>query len=214
MKLRVNPTRMELLKLRKRYEVAVRGHRLLKQKLEGLIKFFQPLVETYMAKRKEMDRALPAVLKRFILAKAASSDVTINAALNACLVKMSLDTSTVSVMNTPIPKFDLKSFSMSPAYSLVDTPPEFDTAATGLGEIFPLILEVAMIEESVRRLALEIERTRRRVNALEYVVIPDLKEAQKMIQTKLDELERGFRVQIMKVKDMIEKEARAAMAAE
>lgn len=212
MKLRVNPTRMELIRLRKRRDVAVRGHRLLKQKLEGLIKYFQPLVEQYVAKRRQMDRELPAVLKRFILAKAASSDTTVNAALNACLVNMDLATSTESVMNTPIPKFDLKSFSMSPAYSLVDTPPEFDSASLGLREIFPLVLKVAEVEESVRRLALEIERTRRRVNALEYVVIPGLTEAQKVIQSKLDEIERGYRVQIMKVKDMIAAEEAAAQA--
>ncbi len=209
MRLRVSPTRMELIRLRRRHEIAVRGHRLLKQKLDGLLRHFRPLMEEYVVRRQRLDQDLPRALRRFLLARALSSAAAAEAALEACLATLELSAETEWVMSTPLPRLELRRFALQRAYSLLDTPPEFDRAVDGLQELLPLILEVATLEESLRRLALEIERTRRRVNALEYVLIPELAQAQRIIQSKLDELERSFRVQIMRVKDMLEAARRA-----
>ena len=108
------------------------------------------------------------------------------------------------IMNVRIPIFSIEQFGLDLSYSLVDTPVELDQAITGLQEVFPELMELAELEETLRQLAKEIEKTRRRVNALEYVLIPQLEEAIGQIRNKLEEMERGTRTQLMKIKDMLE----------
>lgn len=204
MRMRFSPTRMELLRLGKRLDLATRGHRLLKEKVEGLIQQFTPLVSQYVQLRSRVILRLLDVLEGFSLASAASSEEQITRALVECQGQATLTHTTRDIMNVRIPAFSLEAFGLELSYSLVDTPVQLDQAITGLQEVFPELLELAVLEETLRRLAKEIEKTRRRVNALEYVLIPQLEEGIRQITSKLDEMERGTRTQLMKIKDMLQ----------
>jgi V/A-type H+-transporting ATPase subunit D len=207
MMLKVAPTRMELLRLRKRIELARRGHKLLQDKLEGLIKEFMPLIEEYVRLRAELDRRTPEVMGLFALVGAETGEAALRTALGQTGVRAEVDLSEQRRANVPVPVLDLRMERSAPHYSLAATPRILDRAAEGLSELLPEVLACAQTEQAVRRLAAEIERTRRRVNALEYIMIPRLQEARKFIQSKLDEDERAARVRNMKVKDLLEKAA-------
>jgi V/A-type H+-transporting ATPase subunit D len=204
MKTAVSPNRMELLKLRQRLALARRGHRLLKEKLEGLVKEFIPLVERYRSEREKIDRAIPGTLGLFTLASATSSRSIVASALSECRGEASVSVGSRSLMGLSSPTFALADFRPEPSYSLVITPPELDSAIDRLRTLLPRILELASLEELLRRLAREIEKTRRRVNALEYVMIPEIVSTRKFIAAKIEENERGSRVRLMKVKEMLE----------
>lgn len=204
MKILVNPNRMELLKLRKRLDLSKRGHRLLKEKLEGLVKDFMPLVNEYRRKRRQMDRIIPRTLNLFALAAATSSEEIISLSLEECQGEAHIKTETKKVMGVSSPLFRLEDFNLEMEYSLIATPPELDQAVSELGSLLPKIIELASLEELLKRLAKEIEKTRRRVNALEYVMIPEISRTRKEISSKLEEAERSSRVRLMKVKEMLE----------
>ncbi len=204
MQIAVNPNRMELLKLRARLDLSVRGHKLLKEKLEGLVKEFIPRVAEYRRKRRLVDGALPRTLGLFALAAASSSRETVSRALEECRGEAVITADTVRVMGIGAPSFSMGEFRVEMAYSLVATPPELDLAASRLGSLLPMIVELASLEERLRRLVREIEKTRRRVNALEYVMIPGIASARKTIEAKLEEADRSSRVRLMKVKEILE----------
>lgn len=204
MRVRFSPTRMELLRLRKRLSLATRGHRLLKEKVEGLIRQFTPLVSQYVELRSRVILRLWNVLEGFSLASAVSSEEQITRALVECQGQASLTHTIREIMNVRIPVFSLEAFGLELSYSFVDTPVELDQAIMELQEVFPELLALAGLEETLRTLAKEIEKTRRRVNALEYVLIPQLEEGIRQITRKLDEMERGTRTQLMKIKDMLQ----------
>lgn len=204
MRMRFSPTRMELLRLRKRWSLATRGHRLLKEKVEGLIRQFTPLVSQYVELRSRVILRLWNVLEGFSLASAVSSEEQITRALVECQGQASLTHAIREIMNVRIPVFSLEAFGLELSYSFVDTPVELDQAIVELQEVFPELLALAGLEETLRKLAKEIEKTRRRVNALEYVLIPQLEEGIRGITRKLDEMERGTRTQLMKIKDMLQ----------
>ncbi|MDR1534921.1 MAG: V-type ATP synthase subunit D [Planctomycetota bacterium] len=203
MKIRVNPTRMQLLRLKKRLVMSRRGHKLMKDKMEGLVQAFMELVNDYAALRDDLDRGLPAVLSLFLLAAGISGEEAITAALEECDASLEVDIRRKSVMSVACPEIELKSFELRSSYSTLSTTTDFDSACASLREIFPKLLRLASMEEAVVRMADEIEKTRRRVNALEYVMIPSLKSTIKEISSKLEEAERSSRARLMKVKDMI-----------
>jgi len=192
---------MELIRLRRRTGVAQRGHKLLKDKLEGLMKEFLELVDKYRTARLEVDEELTEVLKLFVLASLASTDEAIDGALAQSRRVMNLTTTMRRVMSVTVPEFELAIEGDKAAYSYLDTPPQLDEALAALEEFFPKLLKLAELEEAVRVLIREVEKTRRRVNALEYVMIPQLEETCKFIKSKLDELERGNITRLMKVKE-------------
>jgi V/A-type H+-transporting ATPase subunit D len=194
---------MELLKLRRRLVIARRGHKLLEDKLDGLMKEFIALLEEYVALRLQLAQELPTVFARFALGSATSSPRIIDLALRECEKEIDLQVSTIRIMNTPVPRFTLKVFKLNPTYSAVITGAELDLAIASVREIFERLIILAEKEESVRRLAKEIEKTRRRVNALEYIIIPQFSETAKFISAKLDEIARSSRTQIMKIKEIL-----------
>lgn len=204
MQILVNPNRMELLKLRTRLDLSVRGHKLLKEKLEGLVKDFMPLVDAYRRKRRQLDELIPETLNLFALASASSSRETVSLALEECRGEAEVTAEMRRVMGVNSPSFRMGEFRVEMAYSLVATPPELDLAARELGSLLPRIIELASLEELLRRLAREIEKTRRRVNALEYVMIPGITLAKRRIEAKLEESDRSSRVRLMKVKEILE----------
>ncbi|MCL2001774.1 MAG: V-type ATP synthase subunit D [Planctomycetes bacterium] len=203
MKIRVNPTRMQLLRLKKRLVMSRRGHKLMKDKMEGLVQAFMELVGEYRRLRDEIDRGIPSTLALFMLAAGISGEEAITKALEECDTRLEVCINRKSAMSVPYPEVELKGFELRPSYSTLATTTDFDTACAKLRDIFPIILELASKEEAVIRMAYEIEKTRRRVNALEYIMIPSLKSTIKEISSKLEEAERSSRARLMKVKDMI-----------
>ena len=203
MQIRTNPTRMALLRLRQRIVMARRGHKLLKDKLEGLIQIFMPLVYEYGALRNRVDTELPGTLRLFILASATSGEKAVNAALDEFETKIDVKISMKNIMSIPVPELTLGGFDIRSSYSTVSTNTDFDRASESLREVFPVLLQLAALEDAVLRMALEIGKTRRRVNALEYVLIPSLAATIKSISSKLDENDRSDRARLMKIKDML-----------
>lgn len=202
MKLQTNATRMEFLKLRHRLSMAVRGHKLLKDKNEGLIKEFLILVKAYKEVRQRVDEELPNCMKMFVLARISSSSQSISTALEQSKGKLELKMFERNILNIKVPVFAV-SVTENNSYSLIDTPVELDDAIVKLKDFIPYLVKVAELEQSMRMLAKEIEKTRRRVNALEYILIPQLRESIKFIKTKLDEMERSNVSRIMKIKEML-----------
>ncbi|TDT50942.1 V/A-type H+-transporting ATPase subunit D [Fonticella tunisiensis] len=206
-RLNVNPTRMEMSRLKKRLQTARRGHKLLKDKQDELMKRFIDLVKKNNELRKKVEEQLTESLKDFMMAKAVMSTQMFEEALIMPAEKILLDVSRRNVMsvNVPVMKFERKGgegASIYP-YGFAQTSGELDAAIKKLYDILPNLLSLAEIEKSCQLMADEIEKTRRRVNALEYVMIPQLEETIKYITMKLDENERGNLVRLMKVKTMI-----------
>lgn len=217
MKLHINATRMELLKLRKRLAIATRGHKLLNDKLEGLMREFLSMLKEYKGRRIFVDRELPGIVKIFILAYVTSSKNRVIMALEQSKTAYKFTLKQRRILNVPIPYFSVpKDQSIGEkdsihnlnniiAYSFLDTNSELDNAITRLRDFFPNIIKLAEFEQSVRVVAKEIGKTRKRVNALEFSVIPKMKEDLKFIRNKLDEIERSNISRIMKIKDILGK---------
>lgn len=204
MEIRVNPTRMELSRLKKRLVVAVRGHKLLKDKLDELMKSFFDLVEENRRLRQKVEEDLARANGGFAMARAVMSREVLEAAIRTSRGQTILHAKTKSNMNVEVPIFDLelekaKGF----GFGLTETSGELDEAIGLLAETFASLVQLAQVEKTVELMAAEIERTRRRVNALEYVLIPQLKDKAKFITMKLDENERGNLTRLMKVKEMV-----------
>ena len=202
MRIQINATRMEFFKLRRRLTTAVRGHKLLKDKNEGLMREFLSLIKAYKEARQKVDAGLSKCMKMFVLAQITSSFEIVSTALEQSKGVLELRISERSILNIKAPVFDV-SITENISYSLIDTPVDLDGAIVQMKEFFPYVIRVAELEQSVRLLAKEIEKTRRRVNALEYVLIPQLQESIKFIKTKLDEMERSNISRLMKIKEML-----------
>lgn len=200
MRLAVNPTRMELLKLRRRLVVARRGHKLLKDKLEGLIKEFMSVAHAYRRLRQTVDDELPSVMKLFVLAEITSSRNITENALESVQQELDVIVDPVRMLGVRVQKLDIKYGEVTGRYSLVHTPPELDMAIARLRDFLPELLALAETEDKVRRMASEVEKTRRRVNALEHSFIPRIEETIRFITSKLEETERSTTSALMKIK--------------
>jgi V/A-type H+-transporting ATPase subunit D len=205
---RVNPNRMELMKLRRRLDVAKRGHKLLKDKLDELMKEFKVRVLADRRLRERVEGELNGVYGLFAVARGESGSADLAQALLAGEPAPLVDVDVRSVMSVRVPEYDVAELPTPGGYSLATTPVVLDEALTGLAEVAPHLLRLAQREKAIELLAAEIERTRRRVNALEHVLIPQLVATVKGIQMKLDEAERSNLTRLMKVKEMVEEQAR------
>lgn len=207
----VNPTRMELTRLKKKLVTAVRGHKLLKDKRDELMRQFLDKVRENKALREEVETALVSANQNFMLARAGMPDEMLNTALLAPKQELTISASTQNVMSVEIPDFDFKTRTPDQndmySYGFAFTTGDLDDAILSLSEVFPKMLKLAEVEKSCQLMAAEIEKTRRRVNALEHVMIPELQTNIKYITMKLDENERSTQIRLMKVKDMMLKEA-------
>ena len=207
----VNPTRMELTRLKKKLVTALRGHKLLKDKRDELMRQFLDLVRENKALRQKVEDAVGASNRRFMLARAAMQDEALNTALLAPKQEVFLDCGTKNVMSVEIPQFTYQTRTPNQgdifSYGFAFTSGELDEAVESLSRILPDLLRLAETEKSCQLMAAEIEKTRRRVTALEHVMIPELQENIKYITMKLDENERSTQIRLMKVKDMMLKEA-------
>ncbi len=209
-RLNVNPTRMELSSLKARLATATRGHKLLKDKQDELMRRFIELIRRNKTLRLEVEEELIASFKEFLLASAVMSPEMMEEAVAVSKEKITVDIKKQNVMSVLVPVMDFHreyaadEGSIYP-YGLAQTSAELDAAIAKLYSIMPKLLELAEVEKACQLMADEIENTRRRVNALEYRTIPDLEETIKFIRMKLDENERATITRLMKVKDIINK---------
>ena len=196
----VNPTRMELTRLKKKLSTAMRGHKLLKDKRDELMRQFLDMVRQNKALREKVEAGIHAANKNFLLARAATDAQVLDVALMAPKQEVFLEASERNVMSVEIPVFEYKTRTADLndiySYGFAFTSADLDDAVLSLSEVLPDMLKLA-----------EIEKTRRRVNALEHVMIPDLQTNIKYITMKLDENERSTQIRLMKVKDMMLEQA-------
>lgn len=207
----VNPTRMELTRLKKKLVTASRGHKLLKDKRDELMRQFLDMARENMELRKKVEAGVKAANTNFVIAKAGMNEQILSTALMAPKQEVRIALGGRNVMSVDIPVYDYKTKSANSndiySYGFAFTSGELDDAVKSLSDILPDMLRLAEVEKSCQMLAAEIEKTRRRVNALEHVIIPETREGIKYISMKLDENERSTQVRLMKVKDMMLEEA-------
>ena len=207
----VIPTRMELTRLKKKLMTARRGHKLLKDKRDELMRQFLDLIHTNRALREQVEEKIRRANKDFVLAKATMSEEEMHVALMCPKQEIQLSVSSQNIMSVEVPVFKASMRTSDPgdiySYGFAFTSADLDDAVKDLDDILPAMLRLAEIEKSCQLLADEIEETRRRVNALEHVTIPQTQEMIRSISMKLDENERSSQTRLMKVKDMMLAEA-------
>ncbi len=210
-KAQVNPTRMELTRLKKKLTTAIRGHKLLKDKRDELMRQFLDMVRENKTLREKVEQGILAANKNFVLARSAMPDEVVNVSLMAPRQEVYLEASSKNVMSVEIPRFTYHTKTPDVhdifPYGFAFTSSDLDDAVQSLQDILPDMLKLAAIEKSCQLMAAEIEKTRRRVNALEHVMIPEMREKIKFIVMKLDENERSTQIRLMKVKDMMLEQA-------
>lgn len=201
-RLNVNPTRIELKKLKARLNTAVRGHKLLKDKSDEMIRRFTVIVRENKRLREEVEKELSEVLRRFSIARSVTPSYNAEAAFAMPSVAVSAECGVTTVMGVAVPDVKLtdKRTSDHLPYAFSEITSEADYSVEKAGELLPKMVELAQVEKTVRLLADEIEKNKRRVNALEYIMIPQLEETIKYIKAKLDENERAAVIRLMKVK--------------
>jgi len=207
----INPTRMELTRLKGRLKTAQRGHKLLKDKRDELMKQFMDVVRQNRILRARVEEGLVKAHGSFSVAAALMSPEMLEQSLLYPKQSVELDMTFENVMSVNVPRYQFHTNAQEAGevypYGFAQTSGELDDAVDAMSRVFQDMLQLAEAEKTVQLLAEEIEKTRRRVNALEYVKIPQMQESIKYITMKLEENERANTIRLMKVKDMILKEA-------
>lgn len=205
-RLNVNPTRMEQRRLKARLKTAVRGHKLLKDKSDETIRQFMIYIKENKRLREEIEGELAEALRSFLLASAVTTAQVMEEAVAMPGFSVELETSEKNVMSVVVPQISVKVGDKKELYpySFASVSSELDGSIANLSELLTKLVKLAEVEKTCNMLADEIEKNRRRVNALEYVMIPQLEETIKYITMKLDENERANTIRLMKVKSMIE----------
>ena len=201
---RVNPTRMELFRLKKQLAIARRGHKLLKDKQDEMVRQFMMIIRETREIRIEVEEQLKKIISRYAKAKLKARRETILEALMVPAKALKIASGSKTVMNIKLPtvsfaderKIDL-------TYGFAFTPGDLDKAVLALSELLPRLIKLAELEKQSDMLAKEIEKTRRRVNAIEFVMIPEMTETIKYITMKLEDNERSNIIRLMKSKEII-----------
>lgn len=207
----VNPTRMELTRQKNKLKTAVKGHKLLKDKRDELMRQFLDLVRENMELRLKVEAGIKSSNINFVIAKAGMSEQILNTALMAPKQEVYLETDKRNVMSVDVPVFEYKTRTADAndiySYGFAFTSSDLDGAVKSLADILPDMLKLAETEKACQLMSAEIEKTRRRVNALEHVIIPEAQANIKYITMKLDENERSTQIRLLKVKDMMLEDA-------
>ncbi len=203
MLLSVNPTRMELLRLRERLNLAKKGHKLLKDKLEVLMRNFIDVAANFVEKRKEFDKRFINLENKYYVATSNYLIDLLEGLFLGSTFRTELNVRDASIMNVKYPVFSIKNSGSPLAYPVTFTPSSLDDVFTELIELVAQIAELASLQQEIYLTAKEIAKIRRRVNALEYVMIPNLEETIKYITQKLEEMERENIARLLKMKDII-----------
>lgn len=191
---------MALMDLKRRHKSAKRGHKLLKDKQDGLMQQFMGIIKQAKALREEVEEELGNVFKKFLAASAWMTDAQLQNALSSPQAKIELEVETKSVMSVKIPSFTISKEGTITSYGYAGTNAMFDEAVEALEQVFEVLINLAQIEKQAEAMAIELETTRRRVNALEHKMIPDLEQTVKYIKMKLDESERAGIIATMRIK--------------
>lgn len=207
--LRVNPTRMELTRIKRRLVTANRGHKLLKDKRDEMVRQFILLIRENYRLRQEVEAELTIALGNFAMSRAVTEPELMEEALLCPARSIGVELGIRSVLSVRVPTLKTQEGEAQTtlSYGLAETSAQLDGAIEGLAALLPKMIKLAEVEKTCDLLADEIEKTRRRVNALEYVMIPQFRETIRFITMKLDENERGSLTRLMKVKDMIQERA-------
>ncbi len=200
MRLNVNPNRMELLRLRRRIKLAERGHKLLKDKLEELMRRFLDLIRKLDKLQEGIGEKLDKIFISFAIARTKDSQEKLEEFIPEGDLNLHVDSE--KIFNLAIPKFKVKVLEASD-YDFFNTESEMDIGLKKMQEVLNDLMEIARLWKAVELLAREIDVTRRRVNALEHILIPNLRETIRYISGRLEEMERSFQVQLMRVKEII-----------
>ena len=207
----INPTRQELTRLKGRLRTAQRGHKLLKDKRDELMKQFMDVVRENRALRRKVEESLMRANGSFTVAAALMSPEMLEQSLLYPKESVSVDMTFQNIMSVDVPRYQFHTKSQAAGevypYGFAQTSGELDDAVDEMARVFQDMLRLAEVEKTSQLLAQEIEKTRRRVNALEYVKIPEMQVNIKYITMKLDENERANTIRLMKVKDMLLKES-------
>ena len=205
-RMNVNPTRMELKKLKTRLNTAVRGHKLLKDKSVEMIRRITVIIRENKRLREEAENELGDCLKQFSMAVSTMSSADMEKAFSMPVTTLSAHFNTTEIMNVWVPSITVEEKKSAAAvfpYSFAEITSEADYSIKRIGNVLKKLLALAEKEKTAAMLAVEIERNKRRVNALEYIMIPQIEETIKYIRSKLDENERASVTRLMKVKDML-----------
>ena len=205
MKLAVNPNRMQLLRLRKRLAIARRGHKLLKDKQEQLMQNFIRLIGELKGKRAKLEEMFIDNLRGFLTASAKLSTSELESFFYFPAMKLDLLIKETRILSLRVPSFELIMEGDPYPYSFYTLPPTCDRNLQALRDLLPDLAELASLEKRLKLLADEIDRTRRRVNALEYILIPNIEETIRYIRLKLDEQERSNITRLMRVKKIVKR---------
>ncbi len=208
--LKVNPTRVNLLSLRKRVKTAQRGHKLLKDKRDGLMKRFMELIRETKSLREEVEEEISSVFSDLLKAGAIMSPNALETALLSSTAKLDLSVETKNVMSVHIPQFHAKFSGKTIGFTTVGTSSALELALNKLQDLFSKLLKLAELEKAAEALADEIEKTRRRVNTLEHRMIPDLKDTVRFITMKLEESARDALVSVMRIKALLDAKEKTA----
>ncbi|MGB9694747.1 MAG: V-type ATP synthase subunit D [Caldisericaceae bacterium] len=203
MLLSVNPTRMELLRLRERLVLAEKGHKLLKDKLEGLMRNFIEVSTSFVEKRAKFDQAFNEIRKKYYASVSSYDDDELEEMFFGSNMDVNISSRTASIMNVKYPIFSIDYSGCPFAYPLTFTRSELDSVFLEFLKLLPSIAELASLQQEIYLTAMEIAKIRRRVNALEYVMIPNLEETIKYINQKLEEMDRENIARLLKIKDII-----------
>ncbi|MDD5668549.1 MAG: V-type ATP synthase subunit D [Candidatus Omnitrophica bacterium] len=201
--LRVNPNRMELLRLRKRLVLARRGHKLLQDKLEEMMRRFLILLKDINRAQDEFQTETDAISKDLFYCRMVASSCDFEKSLSRIHADISLTISTARIMNVKVPVFDIQKLHIDKEYDFLNTSAQLDVVVSRSERYLRTLLKLAGLLKSLEILSYEIERTRRRVNALEYMLIPSIQETIRSITQKLNEFERGNLVRLMRVKEIV-----------
>ncbi len=203
MKLRVNPNRMELIRLRRRLMLAQRGHKLLEDKLKQLIPRFLIYIKEAKELSLKMRSALSQIIPLFIISQGKISRDIFLKALDLVNTEFDLEFKEQKMMNVRVPEVKINKIAVTLNYSFQETTAELDAAILKLKDLMPELIRFSQVFKICQMLSYEIERTRRRVNALEYLLIPSIMETIGFIEDKLSEFERGNLVRLMRVKEIV-----------
>ncbi|MFW6136504.1 MAG: V-type ATP synthase subunit D [Candidatus Aminicenantaceae bacterium] len=200
MKLNVNPNRMELLRLRKRLNLAERGHKLLKDKLEEIMRRFLEIMRKINQLQEGVDEKLNKIFLSFALVRGRNSRPDLDELIPEG--ELILSTEKEKIFNVSVPRFRLEKLKIA-RYDLLNTEAELDIGIKKMQELLEDLMEIARLWKAIESLSREIEITRRRVNALEHILIPNIKETIRYISGRLEEMERSFQIQLMRVKEIV-----------
>lgn len=201
--LRINPNRMELLRLRKRLLLAQRGHKLLQDKLEEMMRRFIILLKDIDLAKEDFQNRTKRMLQDLLYCRITSSKLDFEDALSKIDSKVTIDIKTERIMNVKVPAFDIRELNIIKHYDFFKTSAQLDLVVAASQDYIRSLLKLAQLLKTLDILSYEIERTRRRVNALEYMLIPSIQDTARYITQKLNEFERGNLVRLMRVKEIV-----------